>query len=137
MAISLHPIASLMAGIIAHLKADADLQTLIGGAIYEAMPVSAQPPLIALGSADLREIGGVDAPEAEIGLDLVLLTRERGTLDILTLASAVEKALSGPLPMLSGHRLVLLDRRGARIRHDTSRATARAEIRLVAITEPA
>lgn len=137
MPIPLHPLASLKTALAARLRADTDLRALIGDAVHETLPIEARAPFVTFGDARLRETGGVNAPQTEIELELIAMTRERATLDILDLASGVEKALGEPLPLLPGHVLVLLELRDTRTRHDPERAAGRASIRLKAIVEPA
>lgn len=136
MSVPAHPIASLKAALRSHLLADADIAALIGVAVFEVPPRGAAPPYLVIGDALARDRGAVGGEGHELELDLLVITKERGSAGALTLASAVEAALASPLPALEGHHLVALEIRQSVTRHEAATSLTRATLRLRAFTEP-
>lgn len=136
MSITSHPIASLKAMLRAHLLADGDITGLTGAAIFDAPPRGTPPPYILLGDAVAIDNHALDHQGVIIELDVLAYTSERGTAGVLALASALEAALSQPLPALVDHRLIALEIRQSATRHDVATALSRVALRLRAFTEP-
>jgi hypothetical protein len=136
MSLSPHPIASLKAALKARLLADAGVAGIVGRAVYAAVPAGANPPFIAIGDAVMRDNGGTLSEGAVIDLDLLAVARERASLDVLAIASAIEASLGDPLPVLNGHRLISLESSQTLLRHDVAGVATSAAIRLHALTEP-
>jgi hypothetical protein len=136
MTIHAHAIASVKAAFRAHLLADTDLAALIGSAIHDAPPRDAPPPYLVLGNGGARDNGSVGYNDVIVDLELVVVTRERGSADALIIASGIEAA-SRTLPdTLGDFHLVALEWRQTLTRHDAATSITRAILRLGAFVEP-
>lgn len=125
-----HPVHALKAALRARLTADAAVTALVGGAVHDAPPRGIDPPFLVLGDAQMRENSTNEAEGVIIDLDLVAVTRERGSAAALGLIRAVELAIAASPLAESGHHLSLVLIRETLVRHDEAKALTRVTARL-------
>lgn len=126
-----HPIVLLQTALVAALRADAQLAALVGTAIFDAPPLGAVPPYVAIARHDLLPRDGDGTPGFEHRLTFHIWAAEpsrRAALEIAerVLAVALEGELSGELTVtLRGH-----ERTDTAIDLDTGRARAAVAVRM-------
>lgn len=125
-----HPILALKEAIRARLLATSAVTALLGQGVHDAPPRGAEPPYLVLGDALLRENGTNEAEGFIAELDLVAITRERGTRAALELAGVIETALLASPLAISGHQASLLFIRETIARHDEAKSLSRVTLRL-------
>ena len=102
--------AALQAGILAHLAADAGVQSLLGDLprLYDRAPAGAAYPYIALGRGESRALDGDDTALSEHRLTLHVWTRRQEYGEVKAITGAVAAALhNAAFSLPDGHRLVL------------------------------
>lgn len=131
-----HPILALKEAIRTRLLASAPVTGLIGQGVHDAPPRGSEPPYLVLGDALLRENGTSEAEAFIAEIDMVAITRERGTRAALELAGLIEAALlASPLPV-SGHSVSVMFIRETIARHDEAKSLSRVTLRLRAFLHP-
>ena len=118
------------------LLADAPTTALVGQSIHDAPPRGLEAPFVVLGDAVSRDNGTNDGAGEIVDLDLVIVTKERGTHAALGIAAAVETALAELPPVLAGISAPLVMCRETLTRHDEARSLTRAVLRLRAFLHP-
>ncbi len=131
-----HVLVALQNALCAHLLAQPAITAQIGKAVYKVAPRTANPPFITFTGARLRDKGGLEAPLLRVDLDLVVVTAERGKLDLGTLMAQCAQALATPPATLEGYRLILLEIADTRIDHARSTSNAFGRMHLTALLEP-
>lgn len=131
-----HPIASLKAMLRSVLLADAAIHTALSGAVHDAPPRGLEPPYLILGDASARDNATNDADGRIIDIELVVVTRERGTRNALHIAALIEARLASAGLIPDGLHLVTLIHRETLTRQDVVKSLTRAAIRLRAFIEP-
>jgi hypothetical protein len=127
---TIHPVHALKAALRTRLIATSALTALVGNAVHDAPPRGAEAPFLLLGDALIRENGTNEAEGVIVDLDLVAVTRERGSAAALAILHAVAGAIgAAPLPVAE-HQLSLILIRETFVRHDETRALTRATARL-------
>lgn len=132
-----HPILALKEAIRARLLATGAVTAVLGQGVHDAPPRGAEPPYLVLGDATLRENGTNEAEGFIAELDLVAITRERGTRAALELAGLIETALLASPLAISAHHASVLFIRETIARHDESKSLSRVTMRLRAFLHPA
>ncbi|MFO7758522.1 MAG: DUF3168 domain-containing protein [Roseovarius sp.] len=88
--------ANLQEAVFTRLTSDAALSALVGGAIYDALPGGAVPPLyVTLGPEDVRSRGDGTAGGAWHRLTVTVVSDRAGFLQAKRVAGAVSAALEG------------------------------------------
>ncbi|MGL5447636.1 MAG: DUF3168 domain-containing protein [Rhabdaerophilum sp.] len=131
-----HPIVALKEAIRARLLATNAVTTVLGQGVHDAPPRGAEPPYLVLGDALLRENGTSEAEGFIAEIDLVAITRERGTRSALQLAEAIESALMATPLAIHEHHASLLFIRETIARHDEAKSLSRVTLRLRANLYP-
>jgi hypothetical protein len=127
---TIHPVHALKAALRTRFSTNSALTALIGTAVHDAPPRGTEPPFLLLGDAQLRENGTSEAEGVIVDLDLVAVTRERGSAEAVAILHAVQAAIAtAPLPVAE-HQLSLILIRETFVRHDEAKALTRATARL-------
>lgn len=103
-----HPILALQAPLVAALRADPQLQMLLGEAVFDAPPIAQAPPYALIARHDIVPRDGDAAPGHEHRLLLHIFARDPSRQAVLAvvervLAVALEAVLDGP-DLLVTHR---------------------------------
>lgn len=111
--------AALQAAVYGQLIGDAELSALVGGAIFDAPPAGALPPLyVTLGPEDVRDRSDGTAGGAWHRFTVSVLSEAAGFSAAKAAAAAVGDALTdAELPLDRGH-LAALNFQKARARRD-------------------
>jgi hypothetical protein len=131
------PSLQLQKAIVAALKADAGVDAIIAGRIYDAVPGSAVKPYLSFGAFQLLPEHGdcLDGGEAFVTLDGWAAGPD--TVQVKSLGSAVAKALDrAPIVLTDGQRLVEMSVEQTQYMRDPDGITAHAVITVHAWTEP-
>jgi hypothetical protein len=127
---AIHPVHALKAAVRTRLTTNSTLTALIGTAVHDAPPRGAEPPFLILGDSQLRENGTNEAEAVVVDLDLVAVTRERGSAEALAILHGVQAAIVASPLAVAEHQLSLILIRETFVRHDEARALTRATARL-------
>ena len=128
--------AALQAAVYAHLQADAGLEALVGGAIYDAAPAGTPGGLyVSLGPEDVRDRSDGDGGGAAHDFTVNVVTDASGFQAAKVAASAVSDALVDAPLVLSRGRLIGLHFLRARARRVQSGALREIELRFRARVE--
>lgn len=131
-----HPILALKQAIRTRLLATNPVMAIVGEAVHDAPPRGAEPPYIVLGDALMRENGTNEAEGFIAELELLAITRERGTRLALELAGIIETALLASPLAISGYQASVLFVRETVARHDEAKSLSRVTLRLRAFLHP-
>lgn len=132
-----HPILALQAPLVAALRADPDLQALLGDAVFDAPPIERAPPYVLVARHDLVPRDGDAAPGHEHRLLFHIWMREPSRKAVLAI---VERVLAVALAAaLDGPELVVTHRRHERTETaiDAAAGGARAAVAVRMYSEPA
>jgi hypothetical protein len=132
---SAHELA-LQKALIAHLKADAAVQTLLGdpARIWDAAPADAAFPQLLIGRCESRLVAA-DGAGVEQALTLTVVSRFRGTEEAKALLAAVRSALNDAALEADGVRTVSLRVSFADVFPGANGARTFAVLRVRAVTE--
>lgn len=129
------PLNALMGVIVPLLKADATLQGLVGGRVYDHVPTAAEFPYVALGSAWERRDDADCIPAVEVGFRLDVWSRATGLPEARRVAHRVVSILHDVALDLPEGALAMLEH----MRTDQTRApdglTSQASIEFQATIE--
>lgn len=127
---------ALQEAVYAALVSDATLGTIVGSAVYDAVPTGALPPLyVRLGSEEVRDASDCSGAGAEHRFTVSVITSAPGFARAKAAAAAVSDVLHGADLTLSRGRLVFLRFERARARRLESAATRQVDLRFVARTQ--
>jgi hypothetical protein len=125
---------ALQKGILARLKADATLDALTGGRVWDAAPPDPTYPHVKLGRSQSRAVaGGGGATEHQ--LTLIVASRFAGTEEARAVAAAVRLSLSEAVIEADGVRSLKLDVPLSDVFAADDRLTTWAVIRVRAVTQ--
>jgi hypothetical protein len=120
------------------LQADAALQALVGGAIYDAIPPATPPAsYVLLGAEQVRERSDVTSRGAEHSLTISVVTNATGFLAAKEIAVRLCEVLDAPALVLTRGRLVGLWFERAEARRIEGDQTRRIDLRFRALVEDA
>ncbi|WCK73133.1 DUF3168 domain-containing protein [Agrobacterium tumefaciens] len=125
----------LQGAIHAALVADADVDGVVAGRVFDRVPADAQFPYVHLGEAQEITEDMTCVSAQTIHLTLHAWSREVGFVEVKNLASAVKDALHRASLSLGTWRLVSLNHRQNRVFRDQDGLTSHAVIELVAYVE--
>lgn len=125
-----HAILALKAALRARLLSTPAVTAIVGQAVHDAPPREANPPYLVLGDAIARDNGAVASEGHVIDLDLIAVTRERGTRGGLDFAHAIETALASAPIAPEGFQASLVLVRETITRHDPVASLSRVSLRL-------
>ncbi|HEV7276144.1 MAG TPA: DUF3168 domain-containing protein [Devosiaceae bacterium] len=131
------PILALQAPLVAALRADAELQALLGEAIFDAPPIGQAPPYVVIARHDVVPRDSDLAPGHEHRLLLHVIAREPSRQAAL---AVVERVLAVALgAALDGSLLAVTHRRHERTETviDPVGGRARAAVAIRMYSEPA
>ena len=131
------PSLALQKAIVAALKADAGVNAIVAGRIYDAVPGSAVKPYISFGAFQLLPEHGdcLDGGEAFVTLDAWAAGPD--TVQVKQLGTAVARALDmAPITLASPQRLVEMSIEQTQYMRDPDGLTAHGIITVHAYTEP-
>lgn len=121
--------AALQQAVFERLRGDAALVALVGGAIYDAVPNGAVPPLyVTLGPEDARARGDGTAAGAWHRLTVTVVSEAAGFLEAKQVAGAVSDALEGAEMTLNRGRAVAVQFWRARARRETRGSRRRIDL---------
>jgi len=121
--------ANLQEAVFTRLTADAALGALVGGAIFDALPGGAVPPLyVTLGPEEVRARGDGTAGGAWHRLTVTVVSDGAGFLEAKRVAGAVSDALEGAQMMLGQSTLVGVQFWRARARRETGGSRRRIDL---------
>lgn len=125
---------ALQKALIAHLKADAALDALLGGRIWDAAPETAGHPHLLIGRSESRPVGA-DGGGMEHALTLTCVSRFRGTEEAKAVVAAVRAGLADAGLEADGIRTVSLGVRFADVFPSANGLRTFAVLRVRAVTE--
>jgi hypothetical protein len=131
------PSLALQKAIVARLKADAGVNAIVAGRIYDAVPGNAVKPYVSFGPFQLLPEHGdcLDGGEAFVTLDGWAAGPD--TVQVKQLGTAVAKALDLAELTLDAQHLVEMSIEQTQYMRDPDGITAHAVITVHAWTEPA
>lgn len=123
----------LQAAVYAALTADTALASVVGTAIYDAVPAGALPPIyVRLGSETVTDASDCSGAGAVHQLTVSVITTSPGFSQAKAAAAAVSDVLHGSDLTLSRGRLVYLRFERARASRVESAATRQIDLRFAA-----
>jgi hypothetical protein len=130
------PSLAIQKGFVSILKADAGVNAIAGGRIYDAVPGGAVKPYVSFGAFQLLPEHGdcLDGGEAIVTLDGWAAGPD--TVQVKHLGAAIAKALDRKTLELDGQRLIELAIEQTQYMRDPDGLTAHAVITVHAWTEP-
>lgn len=126
--------ASLMAAILARLRADGAVAAFVADHIHDTPPRNAAYPYLLVDTIESEDRSGVAATLVRHRLAIRAYGRDGKAAALAILATATD-ALADPLAV-AGQRVVLVDCRTAEARLLKDRLTAEAVLGVTIITEP-
>lgn len=125
---------ALQKGIVARLKADATLDALVGGRVWDAAPPDPLYPHVKLGRSQSRPVaGGGGAMEHQ--LTVIVASRFCGTEEARAVAASVRLCLGGAVIEADGVRSLKLDVPLNEVLAADDRLTTWAVLRVRAVTQ--
>ncbi|MEM8851729.1 MAG: DUF3168 domain-containing protein [Pseudomonadota bacterium] len=118
---------SLQMAVYSRLAGDVALDSLIGGAVFDAVPQAAPDLFVALGPEEVRGRGDASGQGAVHDLRVSVVTARDGFLAAKNVAARVSDLLSEALPMTRG-RMVSMRFLKARARRDEGEGTRRIDL---------
>ena len=126
--------AALQTAVYGVLQADAGVQALASGRIFDAAPVGEIPALYAtLGPEEVRDRGEATGHMARHDFTVSVVSDAGGFLLAKTLAAAISDALVDARPALSRGRVVRMDFRRASARRVGQGTRRRIDLRFSAL----
>ena len=123
----------LQAAVYDALVADSALGTIVGSAIYDAVPSGALPPIyVRLGSEDVTDASDCSSAGALHRFSVSVITSNPGFAQAKAAAAAVSDVLHGGDLVLTRGRLVYLRFERARAARVESAATRQIDLRFAA-----
>ena len=133
---SYHLAPALQAAIYAHLSADAELQTSLGGALFDAIPPATPPATyVLIGPEEAFDRSDKTGHGAEHRLILSVVTNATGFLAAKQIAARISTLLDAPALPLSQGRLVAIWFDRAEARKTEGDQTRRIDLRFRARIE--
>jgi len=126
----------LQKAMVARLKADATLITLVNGRVYDSPPPSPTYPFISLGPDQILPSRADCYDGSEITLQVDAWSRSVGYPEVKRIADAIRASLNDAPLVLAGQRLVDIYESETRTLRDPDGATSHAAISFRALTEP-
>ena len=127
----------LQKAIVAALKADLFVATLVGTRIYDAVPMNATKPYVSFGPFQLLAEEGDCIEGGEIIVQLDAWAVGPDTVEVKRLGSAVAMALdNAPLALDENQRLVMLEIQNIQYLREPDGLTAHGVLTVRALTEP-
>jgi len=114
----------LQGAIVARLKADAIVASLINGRIYDSVPVGAAFPYVSIGPVDSNEDDADCITGLEVAQQIDCWSRATGFPECKKLVDAVRAALHGYEPDLASNAVVFFEHRSSRITRDPDGITS-------------
>ena len=127
--------SALCAAVAERLKADAALQALIGGRVYEQAPGQPTYPYATITRVQGRPLPA-DGGAREHLLTLTCVSRYGGKAEARLVVAAMRALLDDATPALSDHRLVSLRAAYADVFRGSDLKSVLGLLRLRAVTEP-
>jgi hypothetical protein len=131
------PVLALRAAILVRLAADAELASLMGGAVrlHDEPPRGAEPVYAVFGPADAKDWSSDGSRGHEQDAAIVVYAKPGSALSGLQAAERIAALLDDASLALSGHRLVALRVAAFASDRDQRASLARATVHLRAVTE--
>ena len=126
---------ALCAAVTARLKADAGLQALIGGRVYDEAPAQPTHPYATVGRVQGRPLPA-DGGAQEHLLTLTCVSRYGGKPEARAVVAAMRALLDDAAIELDDHRLVSLRAAYADVFRASDEESVLGVLRLRAVTEP-
>ncbi|MFO6463672.1 DUF3168 domain-containing protein [Jannaschia sp. KMU-145] len=118
----------LQAAIYTRLTADAELGSLVGASIYDAVPDAAPDLFVALGQENARAAGDASGQVTTHDLKVSVVTRTAGYVTAKRVAARLSDLLSNADLTLPRGRMISLRFRLARARRDEGEVTRRIDL---------
>jgi hypothetical protein len=133
------PVLALRGAILSRLSADAELASLMGGAVrlHDEPPRAAEPVYAVFGEAAARDWSSGDARGHEHELAIAVWAKSGSARSALLAAERMADLLHDAALSVAGHRLVLVRVTAIEADRDDKANLARATLRLRALTEAA
>jgi hypothetical protein len=127
----------LQKAIVACVTADAGMVPLIGGRIYDAVPMNAVKPYVSFGAFQLLPEAGDCLEGGETVIQLDVWAKGPDTVEAKRVGAALITALDDAALALDGQRLVLLSVSDAQYLREPDNITSHGVVTIRALTEPA
>jgi len=121
------------------LSTDTVLAPLVGNRIFDDAPVSDPPtmhPFLVIGEGSLRDWSTSTEDGAEHIIDIRVYSRSGGRSETKLILEAVDTALRGAAPNITGHVLINLTMQRQEVRMASDGETHLGLIRFRVVTEP-
>jgi hypothetical protein len=131
------PCLALQSALVQHLRQDPSITGLVGvPAILDGLGARLPDPYVLVDLPARKNRSGVLAPLTEHNVQITIVAREQAYARVGAIEQAILDRLNAASPVLTGHRLILLDIDATEFRRDAERRLARARLSLRALTEP-
>ena len=126
----------LQKAIVARLKADSSITTLVSSRVYDQPPTDPSFPYITVGEDQTLPDAGDSYDGSEVNLTLHAWSRAMGFPEVKRIIDAVRASLYAAPLTLSGHRLVDIAFVDSRALRDPDGITNHGTLTFRALTEP-
>ncbi len=128
---------ALRAALIARLRADAALTSIIGaGCIFDGAPRGQAFPFVTLGEIRSLRLAGEADEGMEHRFDILVFSRAETRSEIVAALSAISASATGDPLVLQGYHLANLEERESRSERLSDGRTWRGRLALRAVSEP-
>lgn len=130
--------AALQKAIVGRLKANADLDTLIGGRVYDRVPADAPRPYVHIRNFQTVDDSAECVDGAEVYIDLDVWSSAVGKIEASRAAAAIRKALNfAPLVLDEPYALAEIEHRDTNVGDGGDGILSRARLSFRALVEGA
>jgi len=131
------PIIALRAAIVACLRADATLTSLLGGPqIYEDVPRTAVSPFVTFGDISAKDWSTSTETGVEQVMTLNIWSKQTFMRSTLNVADRINVLLQDAHLTLTGHNLITLHLTNIDSKYEDAGRWLRTSLRFRAVTEP-
>ncbi|EAQ34481.1 gene transfer agent-like protein [Nitrobacter sp. Nb-311A] len=127
------PSLELQGVIVARLKADMALSTLIGGRVYDNVPEDAPFPYVNFARVDILQDDATCVTGYEINFGVDVWSRGVGFVEAEKIAHAVAKSMHNWDATLATYTVITLQHRQTRVFRDADGLTSHGVVEFVAI----
>lgn len=122
--------------IVARLKADATLTSIIAGRVYDQPPANPTFPYVTLGEDQTIPDRGQEYEGSDVSMTLHAWSKAQGFPQAKQMIDAIRASLTGASLSLTGHRLVNIEFEDSRVLRDTDPTITHGVLTFLARTEP-
>jgi hypothetical protein len=132
-----NPALALQRAVVAHLRADPNLQLMLGGPhVYDEPPPNPRAPYVTVAQIETRDWAAGGGRGAEHLMTLDVWSRKPGRAEAQTIVGAIDDRLDDADLQPDGHRVINLRTLFWTALPDPDGKRTRGLVRLRAVTEP-